>query len=279
MNYLKKNIALIVFLISLQYGIAQVGINTNNPMATLDIEASNLNNPLSTDGILIPRIDAFPLLDPSADQNGIFVFLTTTVGNKASGFYYWNNLNNSWDAVGIDSNNGHFVGELYGGGIVFYVYNKGQHGLIASLDDLDGSNGVAWSGSTSTNIGITARSYYDGAANTAAIIAENSTPNKAATLCDSYSNGGFTDWYLPSAWELNLLYDSASLISNILANDGNPSTNPFSGKFVSPTYSRYWSSTEKESNFGQAWICTFAFSTISFSSKSSNHKVRAIRNF
>ena len=29
----------------------------------------------------------------------------------------------------------HYVGEVYGGGIVFYVYDNGQHGLIAADSD------------------------------------------------------------------------------------------------------------------------------------------------
>lgn len=45
----------------------------------------------------------------------------------------------------LGANAQHYVGELYGGGIVYFVYDKGQHGLIASLYDLNGGEEVIWS--------------------------------------------------------------------------------------------------------------------------------------
>ena len=173
-------------------------------------------------------------------------------------------------------NNKHYIGELFGGGIVYYVYDNGLHGLIASLDDIDDGNGMAWSGNTSTSIGITAQSFYDGAANTLAIVAQDNTENKAATSCDSYSNDGFDDWYLPSNWELNLLHNSAYVISNILANDSNEATNPLHPENVFPTFGRYWSSTEDINSF--AWYYDFGGSSIS-DNKSTTMRVRAIRSF
>jgi len=173
---------------------------------------------------------------------------------------------------------GHYVGELFGGGIVFFVYDNGQHGLIATLDDLDGGTGVAWSGNTSTLIGITAQSMTDGATNTAAIVAQDATPNKAATLCNSYTGGGFTDWYLPSNRELYLLASQDVLIDLILDNDGDPTTNGFSQEYyILPTYGRYWSSTENDSY--SAWGYFFNFGNSSTNSKSNPCRVRAVRAF
>ena len=40
---------------------------------------------------------------------------------------------------------GHFVGELFGGGIVIWVTPDRQHGLVSSAHDLDGGSGVPWS--------------------------------------------------------------------------------------------------------------------------------------
>jgi len=116
----------------------------------------------------------------------------------------------NYQAVARTADGGtHYIGELFGGGIVYYVYDNGTHGLIASLDDLDGGSGVAWSGNTSVLIGATAQSFYNGASNTRAMVTQDATATKAGTLCDSYSNGGSSDWYLPASWELNLLYNSA----------------------------------------------------------------------
>jgi len=165
---------------------------------------------------------------------------------------------------------GHYLGELYGGGIVYYVYDNGQHGLIASLDDLDGGSGVAWSATNNVEIGATAQSFYDGASNTAAIVAQDATSGYAATLCNSYSGGGQTDWYLPASWELNLLYNSAFLINKILENDGNTSTNGL-GHLI------YWSSTETANT--TVWLYNFFYGNASNLNKINTYRVRAVRVF
>ncbi|AWH74947.1 hypothetical protein DCS32_12470 [Dokdonia sp. Dokd-P16] len=74
----------------------QVGINTTSPASTLDITASNEALPSNTDGILIPRVQAFPVIDPTADQDGILVFLNTTDGTDNRGFYYWDHSQTRW---------------------------------------------------------------------------------------------------------------------------------------------------------------------------------------
>ncbi|MEZ4874067.1 MAG: hypothetical protein R2793_01080 [Flavobacteriaceae bacterium] len=79
---------------------SQVGINTTSPNALLEITSSNAATPSTTDGILIPKIDAFPAVNPGAAQNGMMVFLTTTVGTSTPGFYYWEQATTSWKGVG-----------------------------------------------------------------------------------------------------------------------------------------------------------------------------------
>lgn len=79
---------------------AQVGVNTTNPQALLDVPATNLSAPANTDGILIPRISAFPTVNPTSAQHGMLVFLTTASGANSPGFYYWDNLAISWRPVG-----------------------------------------------------------------------------------------------------------------------------------------------------------------------------------
>jgi hypothetical protein len=171
----------------------------------------------------------------------------------------------------------HYVGELFGGGIVFYVYNNGENGLIASLDDLDGGNGVAWSAEQGEPV-PGALNMTDGVANTAAIVAQDATAGYAATLCISYSGGSFTDWYLPSNRELYLLASYDILIDQILDNDGLPATNGFSQEYLAPTYGRYWSSTEGTS---RSFACFYYFGNgyLSGTSKTSTYRVRAVRAF
>jgi len=76
--------------------IAQVGINTTTPNAQLDIQSSNQVTPANTDGLLIPKVDTFPATNPTTAQQGMLVYLTTTVGTNQPGFYYWNNPTTSW---------------------------------------------------------------------------------------------------------------------------------------------------------------------------------------
>ncbi len=80
---------------------AQVGINTTSPDAQLDIKASNQSAPTNTDGILIPRVDAFPLINPTAAQQGMMVYLMVTIGANPRGLYYWDNFTTSW--IGVTS--------------------------------------------------------------------------------------------------------------------------------------------------------------------------------
>nr|WP_321236981.1 tail fiber domain-containing protein [uncultured Psychroserpens sp.] len=72
----------------------KIGMNDTSPDARLDIEASNTTSPTNTDGILIPRIDAFPSTNPTANQNGMLVFLNTD-----NSFYFWNNSTTAWQKM------------------------------------------------------------------------------------------------------------------------------------------------------------------------------------
>ena len=79
---------------------AQVGINTTTPNALLDIRATSATAPTNTDGLLIPKVDVFPATNPTAAQHGMLVYLTTTSGSNAPGFYYWDNPTTSWVGIG-----------------------------------------------------------------------------------------------------------------------------------------------------------------------------------
>jgi hypothetical protein len=169
--------------------------------------------------------------------------------------------------AGTLSGNGsfnHYVGELFGGGIVVSVWKENgvEHGLIASLTDVSAS--AQWSSITGTLIGATAQSPIDGQANTNAIIAQGDVSG-AAYLCDIYTSGGFSDWYLPAAWELNQCYNAAFVINTILG-----ATNGFQFDF-------YWSSTEYVST--NAWNQVFYNGYTNGYIKSSYHRVRAVRRF
>lgn len=101
MKYLYISLFSILSLLSVN---AQVGIGTTTPNAQLDIKSSNQATPANNDGILIPKVDAFPSTNPTSLQDGMMVYLTTTAGSNQPGFYYWDNSTTSWKGVGSTNN-------------------------------------------------------------------------------------------------------------------------------------------------------------------------------
>jgi hypothetical protein len=178
------------------------------------------------------------------------------------------------NSAGSTTGNGggftHYVGELYGGGIVVSVWKTAgvEHGLIASLTNL--SSGIQWTTPAfqQIEIGPTAQSPINGLANTNAIVAQAGAGiTYAAGLCKAYNAGGFTDWYLPATWELNQCYNAAIIVNEVLGN-----INGFN-------LSTYWSSSEI--NLYSAFWGDFGYpsSDASYPSKDTSLKVRAIRRF
>jgi hypothetical protein len=166
----------------------------------------------------------------------------------------------------------HYVGELFGGGIVVSVWKTAgvEHGLIASLTDL--SSGIQWTTAAfqEIEIGPAAQSPRDGLANTNAIVAQvGGGTNYAAGLCKAYNAGGFNDWYLPALWELNQCYNSVSIINAVLGN-----TNGFQ-------YTYYWSSTEVANNnpWNQSFFDGGTNYGLGINIKLDNYRVRAVREY
>ena len=93
-----KNIFMLLVLFT-SLGFSQVGIGTVTPNATLDIKSSNEATPANTDGLLIPKIEEFPAINPTALQDGMMVF-ATGAGAVAKGFYSWDSGSTSWVLFG-----------------------------------------------------------------------------------------------------------------------------------------------------------------------------------
>jgi hypothetical protein len=95
-----KTLAITIVMLSLSYiSFGQVGIGNTDPKATLDISATNATSPANTDGILIPKVDDFPITNPGSDQDGMMLFATGN-GTPTKGFYYWDNTVTSWISFG-----------------------------------------------------------------------------------------------------------------------------------------------------------------------------------
>jgi hypothetical protein len=158
----------------------------------------------------------------------------------------------------------HTVGEFYGGGIVFYVYDNGQHGLIAAATDQN--PGIEWYNGTKRYTNTTGDGILAGEMNTILITAlqtnDNPTGNFAAKVCADYSVISeaitYGDWYLPSKFELGLLFSQKNLVGGFKDN-------------------YYWSSTEFSSV--SAWSQNFSTGIQYNLSKSLPYSVRAIRSF
>ena len=160
------------------------------------------------------------------------------------------------------------IGAQIGGGIVVAVFNDSgvNKALIASLTNL--STGLQWTipAFQTISIGATAQSFFDGLTNTNAIIAQTLLPadtTYAAGIARLFAGGGFSDWYLPSVWELNMCYNSAAILNKILGANGFPNNN-------------YWSSTEFSAS--NSYTRSFLSATqTSFGKSSTAIYVRAVR--
>ncbi len=156
------------------------------------------------------------------------------------------------------------IGQSYQGGIIFWLDATGQHGLIAATTDQ--SSAMQWYNGTYRYTGTTGDGLYAGAMNTSMIVAtqmaDNQTGNFAAKVCADYSVtvSGVTygDWYLPSKYELNLLYLQKVAVGGFASAD-------------------YWSSSEYDNNL--AWIQSFDGGYQLYYLKNSTYSVRAIRAF
>ncbi|MEZ4858233.1 MAG: tail fiber domain-containing protein [Flavobacteriaceae bacterium] len=87
---------------------AQVGIGTVTPNAQLEIVSTNQATPSNTDGILIPKIDEFPVVPPAAAQDGMLVYATGS-GTPTKGFYYWDESTTTWVAIATGSSSSEWI--------------------------------------------------------------------------------------------------------------------------------------------------------------------------
>jgi hypothetical protein len=148
------------------------------------------------------------------------------------------------------------IGDNYQGGLVFYIDGTGQHGLICAAGDQGTS--VQW-GCSTTSISGTSTDINTGLANTTAIMAGCTTAGIAAKLCFDLVLNTYSDWYLPSKDELNLMY--LNLYTKGLGGFSNI---------------QYWSSSEY--NIYCGWAFQFG-GTWTNRNKGSALVVRAIRTF
>lgn len=188
-------------------------------------------------------------------------FMTKLTVNKT---YYVRAFATNSDGIGYSDSTitiipAYYIGEVFGGGKIFYIAPNKIHGLIAAT--VDQAAGDAWD-NNSTATWTYAWNTDDGAPNTDKIIATLGLGSYAAALCRNYTGGGYTDWYLPSLDELGDLFLAKTAIGNI-----------------TPYY--YWSSTEDQNYIASAWVIRMDSQTGEQQTWTKNNSfvVRAIRKF
>jgi hypothetical protein len=283
---------IILFLLDNSLLFPQVTVNTDGSAADnsamLDIKSTSA-------GMLIPSMTSAQRDEIINPAIGLLIYQT----NNVSGFYF--NNGSIWQRIGetdgsetkVNAGSGititgtgtisdpyvinasaggsstHYIGELFGGGIVFWVDYTGQHGLICSLVDL--SLGIVWS-NIANRIGETAESTWNGQANSTAIMGQEGHIFSAALLCDDYTNadygtGIYSDWYLPAVDQLRLMNNSLCILNEELEDVTDADI---------LSYTWYWSSMESGV---WAWYYQFFEGNAATDSKNSEVWVRAVRDF
>ena len=150
------------------------------------------------------------------------------------------------------------------GGYIFYdkgFYSDGWRYLEAAPVSTEWTD-IEW-GSYGTWIGGTGMGIGTGQNNTSTIVSwlnSHGEEGKAAQFCDALVYGGYSDWFLPSKDELNLMYTNLKVAG----------VGGFAVFF-------YWSSSELDAYF--AWIQDFGNSLQGSFGKSGTVRVRAVRVF
>jgi hypothetical protein len=153
------------------------------------------------------------------------------------------------------------------GGYIFYdkgYYSDGWRYLEAAPASTEWTD-KEW-GSYGTNIGGTEMDIGSGQSNTTKIatwLNSHSETGKAAQLCDALVYGSYSDWFLPSIYELKLMHTNLKVYGV--------------GGFSDSTY---WSSSEYITVYAdEAYHLQFYWGTSGWTGKNNTYRVRAARAF
>ncbi|MCZ2444214.1 MAG: DUF1566 domain-containing protein [Flavobacteriales bacterium] len=220
------------------------------------------------------KLDSYTETDPMFGSS-------VASGITSSDTANWNNKQNQLTAgTGINITNNtvsaktYSIGDFAHGGIVFWVDETGQHGLVCAKTDQ--STGERWFASTYGNTQAKGDGPLAGKANTSIIIAAqvaigDDGNTYAARICNELqiTEGSKTygDWYLPSKGELNLMYQNKTVINATATANG--------GDIFSDFW--YWSSTEIDNYY--AWEQYFLSGAQGSFSKHGSLRFRAVRAF
>jgi hypothetical protein len=237
-----------------------LGVGTNNPNASAKLEVNS-----TTQGFLPPRMseadrDAIPVAPATTIAEGLVIYCTDCGDGELQVYNgsAWKSLNETGCGLSI--------GDTHQGGIIFYLDASGCHGLIAAPSNQ--SNGIAWWNGSYVDTYAYGNGIGAGEGNSQGIRRWQGTCSScyASELCQDLTLGGESDWYLPSKYELNLMYENIGQ-GNALG----------LGNIGSFSNSYYWSSTEGNDNY--AWAQNFTSGYQGPSVKGFPDNVRAVRAF
>jgi hypothetical protein len=168
------------------------------------------------------------------------------------------------------------IGDYALGGVVVYVDDTEQHGLIVANKDIGYK--IPWSYDNTFIFTFTnTDGLYAGKMNTQIIISKQDIVNDVYFLYDKNSlfasyacsiyNNGYSDWYLPSKYELKLIYQYKNVLNEIIEKHNGT-------QFKSDLY---WSSTELDKY--NAWSINFKTGDLLVITKNSKIYVRPVRKF
>jgi hypothetical protein len=135
----------------------------------------------------------------------------------------------------------YYVGDYAFGGIIIklngtFPYYTG--GIVASLTDAYSAEAPPWAiwGCSGTSI-TTSAAAGTGQANTNAILAGCATRPILASIADTYTEGGYSDWYLPSEGDNDLISAIYTLVPGLsltqaYASSTETNTTQFRAKFM-----------------------------------------------
>ena len=167
----------------------------------------------------------------------------------------------------------HYIGKEFEGGVIFHLWKDAQgveHGLIIDIVDL--STTQAWSNIINF-IGPTAQSSWNGLSNSNAIVGQVGHISSAAALCLNSTNGGKSDWYMPSIDELSLLWQNRFNVNKALFT--------IAGAVVLPTSQTIYMSSNEigDSDANDATGFDFLYGQVFPFAKNNSFALRAIRAF
>jgi hypothetical protein len=149
------------------------------------------------------------------------------------------------------------IGQKFGGGVIFYIDKTGEHGLIAAR--FDQSNDATWGKSVDRSNNPVGLGIGTGALNTKKILEDGMIDaSGAAYICSSLTLGGVKDWFLPSLFEMQLIFQNKNKIGG------------FSNKY-------YW--TSSVSGNVNVWIINLFDGSTCFNGANQATCVRAVRAF